>query len=114
MLHGSCPPIGLRYGKLARPRRLCGLLDFFGCFRRRLAAQHDVLNIGSVCVGVLDSVGEIQRCNQPLRIDRVGQRLKQLERTQSAFEQLQPLTIGCKYAQHRWPPLRYLTQQFEP
>jgi hypothetical protein len=73
-----------------------------------------VLNISSVCVGFLGSVGEIQRCDQAIRIDRVGQRLKQLEGAQTAFEQLEPLTIGRKNAQNRRPSLRYLAEQLEP
>jgi hypothetical protein len=73
-----------------------------------------VLNIRGVRVGVLGSVGEIQRCDQTVRIDWVGQRLKQLKRSQSPLEQLQPLTIRRKYTQNRRPLLGYLTQQLEP
>jgi hypothetical protein len=73
-----------------------------------------VLNIGSICIGVLGSASEIQRCDQTIRIDGVGQRLKQLEGAQSALEQLQALTIGCKYAQNRRPPLGDRTEQLEP
>jgi hypothetical protein len=73
-----------------------------------------VLNVGSVCIGILGGAGEIQRCDQTTRIDGVGQRLKQLEGAQPALEQLQPLTIGRKYAQNRRPPLGYRTEQLEP
>jgi hypothetical protein len=103
-----------RCRKLPRLPRFAGLLDFFGRFRRGFSAQHDVLNIRGVRVGVLGSVGEIQRCYQAIRIDRVGQRLKQLEGAQTTFEQLEPLTVGRKYAEYRRPPLRYLTEQLEP
>jgi hypothetical protein len=58
--------------------------------------------------------GEIQRCDQTIRIDGVGQGLKQLERTQSALEQFQPLAIGRKYAQNRRPLPGYRAEQLEP
>jgi len=73
-----------------------------------------MLNIGSIRVGILGSVGKIQRCDQTIRIDGVGQRLKQLEGAQPALEQLQALAIGRKYAQNRRPPLGYRTEQLEP
>jgi hypothetical protein len=114
MIHGSRPRHGLRCGKLARLARFCGLLDFFRFFRRGLPAQHDVLDIGSVCVGILGSASEVQRCDQTIRIDRVGQRLKQLEGAQSALEQLQPLAIGREYAQNRRPLPGHRTEQLEP
>jgi hypothetical protein len=40
--------------------------------------------------------------------------LKQLEGTQPALEQLQPLTIGREDAQDRRPLLGYLAEQLEP
>jgi hypothetical protein len=47
-----------------------------------------LLNIGSIGVGKLSGVSERKRCDQPLRVDRVGESLKQLERAQPPAQQL--------------------------
>jgi hypothetical protein len=62
----------------------------------------------------LRGIGQGKRRDQPFRIDRVGQRLKQFERAESPSEQLQPVTIGREYAQDGRPLLGNLSEQLEP
>jgi hypothetical protein len=73
-----------------------------------------VLDIRGIGVGVPSGVSEVERCDQTLGVNRVGQSLKQLERAQSPAEQLQPLSIRRKDAQHGGPLLGDLAEQFEP
>jgi hypothetical protein len=73
-----------------------------------------VLDVRSISVGVLSGVSESERCNQTLRVDGVGQSLKQLEGAQSPAQQLQPLSICREDAQHRGPLLGNLAEQLEP
>jgi hypothetical protein len=71
------------------------------------------LYIRSIGVGLLSGLGEIERGDQPLRNDRVGESLKQLERSQSAAKQLQAVAIGREDAQHGGPLLGDLAEQLE-
>jgi hypothetical protein len=73
-----------------------------------------VLDIGGIGVGVLSGASEVERCDQTLGVNRVGQSLKQLERAQSPAQQLQPLSIRREDAQHGGPPLGDLAEQLEP
>ena len=92
------------YGRDAR-RRLRGrkvfrLFDFFSLFelvdhfRGHIATQHHVLNVGSVRVGILCRLGKVQRGDQAVRVNRIGEGLEQIERTEPALQKLQSLAIG--------------------
>jgi hypothetical protein len=79
--------------KVSRRLRLERLAEFhrlgdLGFLSRRFATQLDLFNIGSIGVGMLSGVSERKRCDQPLRVDRVGESLKQLERAQPPAKQL--------------------------
>jgi hypothetical protein len=58
--------------------------------------------------------GELQGAQQLLRIDRIAQRLEQLEGTQATLEELQPMGIGGEDSQDDRPALADLAQQLEP
>jgi hypothetical protein len=91
----------------------CGRLSDTGLFGQRLPAQHYVLNIRSIGVGVLSGLSEIERGDQPLRNDWVGESLKQLERSQASAKQLQAVAIGREDAQNGGPLLGDLAEQLE-
>ncbi|HEX7453986.1 MAG TPA: hypothetical protein VF294_16950, partial [Polyangiaceae bacterium] len=80
----------------------------------RFAAQLNLLSVGSVCIGMLSGGGQLERREQFLRVDRVGKGLKQLERAQSPAQELQPLPVRRKNAQHRRPFFGDLAEQLEP
>jgi hypothetical protein len=78
-----------------------------------LAGELDVLDVRRVGVGPLGGLRERQRRQQALRINRVGQRLKQLERPQATLEQLQPVTVRREDAQDGRPLLGNLPKKLE-
>jgi hypothetical protein len=73
-----------------------------------------MLNVGSISIRILRSVCQVQRCDQTIRVDRVGQRLKQLEGPESASEELQAMPVGSEYPQDGGPLFGDLAQQLEP
>jgi hypothetical protein len=88
-----------------------------GRFGRRLfgivAAQHDVLDIHRVRFGFPGGIREAERGQQLARVDRIGERLKQLKRPEPAFEQLEPLTLRCEDPQSGRPAFGHLAEQLE-
>jgi hypothetical protein len=68
--------------------------------------EHDVLNGRRVGMGVMRFTRERQCREQLLRVDRVGECLKQLERPEPPLQQVQALAIG--------PALGDLAQQLQP
>jgi hypothetical protein len=87
--------------------RLPGSLGFG--LRRRLGSQLDLLFLA-----VLRGGGHLQCAKQLLRIDRIRERLKQLERPQAPAQQLQPLALGREYPQHGRPLLGHSAEQLQP
>ncbi len=64
-------------------------------------------------MSILSRGCEIQRGDQPFRIDGIGQRLEKVERPEPASKQLQPLAIRGKYAQDRRPFPTDLAEQLQ-
>jgi hypothetical protein len=54
--------------------------------RRSTAAQLHMLNVGRVGIGALGGFCQVERRDETIGIYRVGERLKQLKRTQPAAE----------------------------
>jgi len=97
-----------RFGKLVRLLEILRVIRL-GSLRDRLLGRR-LFTLLNLLVG---GSGQLERCDQLLGLDRVGQRLKNIERPQPPTQQLQPLAVGSENPQHRGPFLRDRPQQLE-